>query len=94
MNLAPEIVRDNPQLAALAMLTHVTETAIIVLCAAHPAIEHHLEPEPLPSLDRLAEHVVDHAMSILDAVDRYRRLLDDLSRLHRGLLAADDEPIF
>jgi hypothetical protein len=93
MNLELEIVRESPQLAALAMLTHATETAIIALCAAHPAIEYHLKPDPQLSLDRLADHVVDHAMLMLDAVDRYRRLLDDLNHLHQGLLA-DDDPSF
>jgi hypothetical protein len=92
MNLQPEIVRKSPQLAALTMLTHATETAIIALCAAHPAIEHHLKPDPQPSLDRLADHVVDHAMLLLDAVDRYRRLLDDLDRTHQAL--AEEDAIF
>jgi hypothetical protein len=34
------------------------------------------------------------AYYVSPAGNSYRRLLDDLSRLHRGLLAADDEPIF
>lgn len=90
MNLEPEILRRSPQLAALAMLRESAETTIVALCAAHPAIEHALRSDPLPSLDRLADHVVDHAMLMLDALDRYRLLLQDPDHLHRGLLAEED----
>ncbi|HET8697684.1 MAG TPA: hypothetical protein VFO94_09375 [Gammaproteobacteria bacterium] len=92
MTLEPEILRRNPQLAALAMLRESAETTIVALCAAHPTIEHALRSDPLPSLDRLADHVVDHAMLMLDALDRYRLLLHDRDHL-RGLLAEED-PIF
>jgi len=40
----------------------------------------------LPFIDRLADHVVDHAMSMLDAFDRSARLVHDLDH-HRGLPA-------
>jgi len=92
MTLEPETLRRSPQLAALAILREAAETAIVALCAAHPTIEHALRNDPLPSLDRLADHVVDHAMLMLDALDRYRLLLHDLDRLHRGL--AEEDVIF
>lgn len=90
MNLEPRILRHSPQLAALEMLRQNTETALVALCAAHPAIERVLSDDPQPSLDRLADHILDHAMLLLDALDRYRLLLDDVDRLRRGLTTEED----
>ena len=89
MNLDPEVLRRSPQLAAIAILRDAAETTIVALCATHPAIEHTLRHDPLPSIDRLADHVVDHAMLMLDALDRYQLLVHDLDR-RRGLLAEED----
>lgn len=90
MTLEPRILRHSPQLAAVEMLRQTAETAIIAICAAHPAIEHALTDDPLPALDRLADHVVRHAMLLLDALGRYRRMLDDIEHLDRGLLVEED----
>ena len=85
MTLPPRVLRRWPELAALDSLHHVAETAIVALCAAHPLIESAHRHDPQPPLERLADHLVDHAMLMLDALDRYRALLHDRDRLHRGL---------
>lgn len=90
MNLSPALLRCNPQLAALALLHGSAETAIIALCAAHPAIEDILDADPHPSLEHLANHVVERAMLLLDALDRYERLLHDHDRLCCHRKALDD----
>ena len=97
MTLEPKILRHNPQLAAVEMLRQSTETTLVALCAAHPAIERVLRNDPQPSLDRLADHIVDRAMLLLDALDRYCLLLDDIERLRRGLTGeedAEEDPVF
>ena len=98
MTLEPKILRHSPQLAAVEMLRQTTETTLVALCAAHPAIERVLRHDPQPSLDRLADHVVDRAMLLLDALDRYCLLLGDIDRLRRGLTTDEDteeeEPVF
>jgi hypothetical protein len=74
--LCPSLLRREPQLAPLDMLTHATEIAIIALCASHPRVEHELDDSALPG-DITADRIIDRAMALLDAVDRYRLLLHD-----------------
>jgi hypothetical protein len=90
VNLQPRLLRRFPQLAALDCLHQVTETAIVALCAAHPIIESAGQHEPLSPPDKLADNLVEHLMSMLDAVYRYRALLEDRDRLRRGL---QEEPL-
>lgn len=71
----PEL-RAHPQLGAIDLLAHATEVAIIALCAAHPCVERELDDDALPG-DVLADRIIDRAMSLLNAVDRYRLLLHD-----------------
>jgi hypothetical protein len=89
VTLNPGALRRSPQLAAIAILREAAEATIVALCAAHPAIEHTLRHDPLPSIDRLADHVADHAMLMLDALDRYQLLVHDLDR-RRGPPAEED----
>lgn len=91
MTLDASILRDNPQLAALDLLVHATETAIVALCAAHPSIEHALRLAPEPAIDHLADHVVHRALATLHALERYRRLLDDIQRLDKISRADQDD---
>lgn len=74
--LCPPLLRRDPQLGPLEMLTHATEIAIIALCASHPRVEHELDDAALPS-DITADRVIERAMALLEAVDRYRLLLHD-----------------
>lgn len=78
--LCPALLRREPQLGPLDMLTHATEIAIIALCASHPRVEHELDDAALPG-DITADRVIERAMALLEAVDRYRLLLHD-PRLH------------
>lgn len=95
MRIDPQSLRESPQLAALELLVQAAETATIALCAAHPSIEHDLRHFPEPPIERLADHLIDRATVMLDALDRYRRLLRDLDRLRRAALDDDDqEPTF
>jgi hypothetical protein len=91
MTLDASSLRLNPQLAALDLLVHATETAIVALCAAHPAIQYALRHNPEPPIEHLADHVVEQALATLNALDRYRVLLDDLQRLDTGSLDDDDD---
>ncbi|HXE88737.1 MAG TPA: hypothetical protein VN524_18285 [Hyphomicrobiaceae bacterium] len=79
--LCPPVLRRTPQVGCLDLLAHATEIAIIALCAAHPAVEHELGDDALPG-DQLADRIIDRAMTLLDAVDRYRLLLHDPHALH------------
>jgi len=90
VTLSPEILRQNPQLAALETLLQATENAIIAVIAAHPNLEHRRDGVPLLPIDSLADHLVEHAQVMLDSLDRYRILLRDLERLRRGTLLEDD----
>lgn len=90
MTLNPQILRQNPQLAALETLLQATEAAIVALIAAHPSLEQHRQGVPLLPIDSLADLVVDRAQVMLDCLDRYRILLRDLERLRRGTLLDDD----
>lgn len=74
--LCPSLLRLKPQLGPLDMLTHATEIAIIALCASHPCVEHEMDDTALPG-DVTADNVIDRAMALLEAVDRYRLLLHD-----------------
>ena len=74
--LCPALLRREPQLGPLDMLTHATEVAIIALCAYHPRVEHELDDSAQPG-DITADRVIDRAMALLEAVDRYRLLLHD-----------------
>lgn len=74
--LCPALLRCKPQLGPLDMLTHATEIAIVALCASHPRVEHELDDSALPS-DIIADRLIDRAIALLEAVDRYRLLLHD-----------------
>ena len=74
--LCPHVLRQNPQVGCLDLLTHATEVAIIALCAAHPAVEHQLGDDAAPG-DRFADRIIERAMTLLDAIDCYRLLLQD-----------------
>jgi hypothetical protein len=84
-------LRNDPQLAAVELLVHATETAIVALCAAHPGIEHALRRVPEPAIDHLADQVVESALATLDALERYRRLLHDIQRLDAISLEDQDD---
>jgi hypothetical protein len=86
--LCPSLLRREPQLGPLDMLTHATEVAIIALCASHPRVEHELDERALPG-DIDADRIIDRAMALLEAVDRYRLLLHDPRALD-GPPAIDD----
>jgi hypothetical protein len=74
--LYPPVLRIHPQLGAVDLLSHATEVAIVALCAAHPCGERELgDDASLP--DRVADRIIDRAMALLEAVDRYRLLIDD-----------------
>lgn len=75
MSVDPNTLRHSPQLAALELLAEAAETAIVALCAAHPALEHELGDDPQPAIEQLADQVIDQAFHALDALDRYRHLL-------------------
>lgn len=74
--LCPSLLRREPQLATLDMLTRATEITIIALCASHPRVEQELDESALPS-DMDADRIIERAMALLEAVDRYRLLLHD-----------------
>jgi hypothetical protein len=74
--LCPALLRREPQLAPLDMLTHATEIAIVALCASHPRVEHELDDCASPG-DVTADRIIDRAIALLEAVDRYRLLLHD-----------------
>jgi len=74
--LCPSLLRLKPQLGPLDMLTHATEIVIIALCASHPRVEHELDDTALPG-DVTADNIIDRAMALLEAVDRYRLLVHD-----------------
>jgi hypothetical protein len=74
--LCPSLLRREPQLGPLDMLTHATEVAIIALCASHPRVEQELDELALPG-DIDADRIIARAMALLEAVDRYRLLLHD-----------------
>jgi hypothetical protein len=91
--LDSEILRKHPELAILDLCAQAAETAIVALCAVHPAIEHELRDDPEPPLQRLADLIVEHASAMLDALDRYRPLPHDPDPL-RSRSAIDDNSIF
>ena len=74
--LCPALLRREPQLGPLDILTHATEIAIVALCASHPRVEHELDDGASPG-DVTADRIIDRAMALLAAVDRYRLLLHD-----------------
>jgi hypothetical protein len=86
--LSPETFAASPERASLDLLEHATEVAIIALCAAHPLINGN-PSHPIP-IDRLADRVVERAMTLLDALADYRRLARDLERLHSSDPQNDD----
>jgi len=90
VTLDPNTLRHSPQLAALELLAEAAETAIVALCAAHPALEHELGDDPQPAIEQLADQVVDYAFHALDALGRYQALLRVLPR--EAILDPDDIP--
>jgi hypothetical protein len=91
--LDSEILRKHPELAILDLLAQAAETAILALCAVHPAIEHELRDDPAPPPEHLADLIVEQASALLDALDRYRPLLHDYDPL-RSRSAIDDDSSF
>lgn len=87
------ILRKHPELAILDLCAQAAQTAVVALCAVHPAIEHVLRNDPQPPLERLADDVVEHAYALLDALDRYRPLLHDSARLS-SRATLDEQSIF
>ena len=85
--ICPALLRCKPQIAQLDMLTHATEIAIIALCASHPRVEHELDDDASPG-DITADRLIDRAMALLEAVDRYRLVLHDPRALDDPLLDA------
>jgi hypothetical protein len=78
--LSPALLRREPQLGPLDVLAHATEIAIVALCASHPRVEHELDDTASPG-DVTADRIIDRAMALLEAVDRYRLLLHDPSAI-------------
>jgi len=78
--LCSQWLRASPQLASLDVTVHAIEVAIVSLCAAHPNIEQQSPAHHLP-IDHLADRIVDGAMTLLEAIDRYRLLVYDLEQL-------------
>ncbi len=76
--LCPESLRETPQVAALDVLVHAADTAVVALIAAHPDLERSFDEQP-PPLEQLADQVIEHAMLAVLAVDRYRALLRDIA---------------
>lgn len=74
--LCPSLLRRDPQLGPLDLLTRASEIAIIALCASHPRVEHELDERALPG-DIDADRIIERAMALLEAIDRYRLLLHD-----------------
>jgi hypothetical protein len=74
--VCPALLRREPQLGPLDILAHATEVAIVALCASHPRVEHELDDSASPG-DVTADSIIDRAMALLEAVDRYRLLLHD-----------------
>lgn len=76
--LCAESLRLTPQIAALDVLAHAADTAIVALVAAHPDLELAIDERP-PPLEQLADQVIEHAMLAVLAIDRYRALLRDIA---------------
>jgi hypothetical protein len=74
--LCPSVLRLKPQLAPLDLLAHATEIAIVALCASHPRVEHEIDDSALPG-DITADSIIERALALLEALDRYRLLLHD-----------------
>ncbi len=53
MMLDVKALRDSPQLAAIELLIQAADTTVVALCAAHPALDHDLRPDPEPVIDGL-----------------------------------------
>ncbi len=90
MMLDTDLLRESPQLAALELLIQAADTTVVALCAAHPALEHELRPDPEPVVDRLADRLVDRISHMHDGIHQYCRSLGELQR-RRQLLLDDDE---
>ncbi len=91
MMLDVKALRDSPQLAAIELLIQAADTTVVALCAAHPALDHDLRPDPEPVIDRLADRLVDRITCMRDGIQQYCRSLDDLKRLRRNTLDDDDD---
>ncbi len=88
--LCPESLRATPQVAALDVLVHAADTAVVALIAAHPDLERSFDERP-PPLEQLADQVIEHAMLAVLAVDRYRALLHDVTRLDDSSFDCDTD---
>lgn len=88
--LCPESLRETPQVAALDVLVHAADTVVVALIAAHPDLERSFDERP-PPLEQLADQVIEHAMLAVLAVDRYRALLHDITRLDDSSFDCDTD---
>ena len=74
--LCPPMLRKTPQLGSVDLLVHAAEVAVIALCAAHPGVQQELGEDASPG-DLRADRVIERAMTLLEAVDRYRVFLEE-----------------
>lgn len=88
--LCAESLRATPQIAALDVLVHAADTAIIALVAAHPDLERSFDERP-PPLEQLADQVIEHAMLAVLAVERYRALLRDIAHQDQTSFDSDTD---
>ncbi len=88
--LCAESLRLAPQLAALDVLVHAADTAIVALVAAHPDLERSFDERP-PPLEQLADQVIEHAMLAVLAIDRYRALLRDIADQDQSSFDSDTD---
>jgi len=86
--LCPESLRETPQVAALDVLVHAADTAVVALIAAQPDLERSFDEQP-PPLEQLADQVIEHAMLAVLAVDSYRALLRDIA--HQDQTSFDND---
>ncbi len=92
--LTVQLVRSAPELAVIEVLGQVLETAIAALAAADPGI--FCEPPPLwvpiPQTTRIAEHIVELAHQLLEALADYRHAVElALERQSECELRADED---
>lgn len=88
--LSAESLRASPQIAALDVLVHAADTAIVAIVAAHPDLERPVDERP-PPLEQLADQVVEHAMLVVLAVGRYCALLHDTAHLDQTAFDSDTD---
>lgn len=95
-NLSSEQLQSSPELAILFTLDAALHATIRALHAVHPYLEedepHSNIPEILASSVSAAEVIVHLSGTMLDAIDRYRRVTHDF--IHFGSTSCSDGPPF